>query len=47
MAMAAATTIVEVENPIEEPGAIPPDDVHTPGIYVDRIVWIPPDGIWT
>ena len=46
MAAAATTTIVEVENPLEEPGAIPPDEVHTPGIYVDRIVWIPPDGIW-
>ena len=46
MAAAATTTIVEVENPLEERGAIPPDEVHTPGIYVDRIVWIPPDGIW-
>ena len=46
MAAAAATTIVEVESPLEEPGAIPPDEVHTPGIYVDRIVWIPSDGIW-
>lgn len=46
MATAATTTIVEVENSLEEPGAIPPDEVHTPRIYVDRIVWIPPDGIW-
>ena len=46
MAAAATVTIVEVENPIEERGAIPPDEVHTPGIYVDRIVRIPPDGIW-
>ena len=46
MAAAAAVTIVEVENPIEEPGAIPPDEVHTPGIYVNRIVWITLEGIW-
>ena len=46
MAAAAAVTIVEVENPIEEPGAIRPDEVHTPGIYVNRIVWITLEGIW-
>ena len=46
MAAAAAVTIVEVENPIEEPGAIPPDEVHTPGIYVNRIVCITLEGIW-
>ena len=46
MAAAAAVTIVEVENPIEESGAIPPDEVHTPGIYVNRIVWITLEGIW-
>ncbi len=46
MAMAAKITIVEVENDILEPGAIDPDQVHTPGIYVNRIVRIPPDGIW-
>ena len=46
MAMAARTTIVEVEQSIVEPGAIDPDQVHTPGIFVDRVVKIPDDGIW-
>ena len=35
-------TIVEVEEDILEPGAIDPDQVHTPGIFVDRLVKIPP-----
>jgi len=46
MAMAAKTTIVEVEEDILEAGAIDPDHVHTAGIFVDRIVKIPEDGIW-
>lgn len=46
MAMAAKTTIVEVEEDILEAGAIDPDQVHTSGIFVDRIVKIPEDGIW-
>ena len=48
MAMAAKTTIVEVEQHIVDPGGIDPDAVHTPGLVVDRIVKIPPapDGIW-
>jgi len=37
MATAAKTTIAEVEN-IVEPGEIDGDDVHTPGIYVHRMV---------
>ena len=37
MAAAAKVTIVEVEN-LVEPGDIDPDDVHTPAIYVERIV---------
>lgn len=37
MATAAKTTIVEVEK-IVLCGAIDPDIVHTPGIYVDRII---------
>lgn len=37
MAKAAATTVVEVEE-IVEAGAIPPEDVHLPGIYVKRVV---------
>ena len=48
MAQAARVTIVEVEEEILEPGAIDPDHVHTPGIFVNRLVRIPPppEGIW-
>ena len=44
MGMAARTTIVEIEQEIVEVGAIDPDYVHLPGIYVSRLVMIPPDG---
>ncbi|MGE5865850.1 MAG: CoA transferase subunit A [Rhizobacter sp.] len=37
VAMAGRLTVVEVEE-IVETGAIDPDDVHLPGIYVHRIV---------
>ena len=37
MATAAKVTVVEVEE-IVEAGSFDPDCVHTPGIYVDRIV---------
>jgi 3-oxoacid CoA-transferase subunit A len=37
MATAAEVTVVEAED-LVEPGAIDPDCVHTPGIFVDRIV---------
>jgi len=46
MAMAAKTTIVEVENDILEPGELDPDHIHVPGVYVHRLVRIPEDGIW-
>ena len=46
MAMAAKTTIVEVENDIVEPGDLDPDHIHVPSVYVDRVVRIPADGIW-
>ncbi|MEO8799682.1 MAG: CoA transferase subunit A [Polyangiaceae bacterium] len=36
MAMAAKTTIAEVEE-LVEPGELDPDHVHTPGIFVHRI----------
>src|SRR6185312_852864 len=36
MVKAGNITIVEVEQ-LVEPGAIPPDEVHVPGIYVPRI----------
>jgi len=44
-AMAARHTIVEVEEPIVEAGALDPDEVHTPGIYVERLVPIQPHGV--
>jgi len=37
MATAGRITVAEVEH-LVEPGAIDPDEVHTPGIFVDRIV---------
>ena len=48
MAMAARVTVVEVEEDILPVGAIDPDDVHTAGIFVHRIVKIPPppEGWW-
>ncbi len=36
MAMAGKTTIVEVEE-LVEPGVLDPDQIHTPGIYVNKI----------
>ncbi|MCC6238029.1 MAG: 3-oxoacid CoA-transferase subunit A [Dehalococcoidia bacterium] len=38
MAMAAKHTIVEVEEPIVPAGELDPDQIHTPGIYVERLV---------
>lgn len=46
MAMAAKTTIVEVETAIVDAGELDPDHIHVPGIYVDRVVHIPADGVW-
>jgi 3-oxoacid CoA-transferase A subunit len=37
MASAAKITIAEVEN-LVQPGEIDPDSIHTPGIYVKRVV---------
>lgn len=37
MATAAKLTIVEVEE-IVEPGELDPNEIHTPGIYVDRVI---------
>jgi 3-oxoacid CoA-transferase A subunit len=45
MATAARCTIVETEQ-IVPVGKLDPDQVHTPGIYVERIVQIPPDGVF-
>lgn len=37
MAMAGETTVVQVES-IHEPGALDPETIVTPGIFVDRVV---------
>ena len=37
MATAGKVTVVEVEE-IVEPGEIDPDHIHTPGIFVDRVI---------
>jgi 3-oxoacid CoA-transferase subunit A len=37
MATAAKVTVVEVEE-IVEPGELDPNSIHTPGIYVDRVI---------
>ena len=46
MAMAARTTLAEVETEIVGAGELDPDQIHVPGIYVDRVVQIPAGGIW-
>lgn len=40
MAMAARHTIVQATR-LVEPGSIDPDDVHTPGVFVDAVVELP------
>jgi len=46
MSMAATCTIVEVEEPIVPAGELDPDHIHTPGVYIDRLVQIPQDGLF-
>ena len=48
MATAARCTIVEVDDPILPVGSIDADDVHTSGLFVKRLVQVPPEpeGIW-
>ncbi|MGH8866450.1 MAG: CoA transferase subunit A [Actinomycetes bacterium] len=41
-AMAGRVTLAEVEN-LVEPGEIRPEDVHTPGIFVQRVLDVGPD----
>lgn len=38
--MAAKTTIAEVEE-LVEPGELDPEHIHTPGIFVQRVVVSP------
>jgi 3-oxoacid CoA-transferase subunit A len=40
MATAAKVTVVQVEH-LVEPGEIDPDHIHTPGVFVKRIVQLP------
>src|SRR5690606_2983504 len=40
MATAGKVTIAEVEQLVET-GSLDPDHIHTPGIFVDRIVHVP------
>jgi 3-oxoacid CoA-transferase subunit A len=41
--MAGRITIAEVEE-LVEPGEIRPEDVHLPGVFVDRVVAVGPEG---
>ncbi len=41
--MAGRITIAEVEE-LVEPGVISPEDVHLPGVFVDRVVVVGPEG---
>jgi 3-oxoacid CoA-transferase subunit A len=41
-AMCGRTTIAEVEH-LVEPGELDPDHVHTPGVYVQRVVALTPE----
>ena len=40
MATAAPITVAEVEH-LVEPGELDPDHIHTPGIYVKRMIHVP------
>jgi 3-oxoadipate CoA-transferase, alpha subunit len=42
MAAAAALTVAEVPEPVADAGDLSPEQIITPGIYVDRLVWAPP-----
>ena len=41
-AMAGRTTIAEVEH-LVDPGELDPDRIHTPGVYVQRVVALTPE----
>jgi 3-oxoacid CoA-transferase subunit A len=42
VAMAGRSTIAAVER-LVEPGEIPPEHVHTPGVFVQRVVALSPE----
>jgi 3-oxoadipate CoA-transferase alpha subunit len=48
MATAARFAMVEVEEPVLPAGAIDPDAVHLPGLYIHRMIPVPPPpaGLW-
>jgi 3-oxoadipate CoA-transferase alpha subunit len=46
MAMAADLTIVQAHH-LRELGGIPPDAVHTPGIFVNRVVRVDRGPLWS
>ena len=46
MAIAARVTVVEVEGEIVPVGELDPDKVHVSGVYVNRLVKIPSDGMF-
>jgi 3-oxoacid CoA-transferase A subunit len=45
MATAARKAIPEIEQPVVEEGALDPDQIHTSGIFVQRMIQIPAGGI--
>jgi 3-oxoacid CoA-transferase subunit A len=40
--MAGRVTIAEVEQ-LAEPGELDPDEIHLPGVFVQRVVELTPD----
>ncbi len=42
VAMAGRVTVAEVER-LVEPGELKPDDIHTPGVFVQRVVPLSPE----
>jgi 3-oxoacid CoA-transferase subunit A len=45
VAAAGRLTIASVEE-LVEPGELEPDHVHTPGVFVQRVVVVPPGDLW-
>jgi 3-oxoacid CoA-transferase subunit A len=43
-AMCGRVTVAEVEE-LVEPGDLPPNDIHTPGVFVHRVVQLTPDQV--
>jgi 3-oxoacid CoA-transferase subunit A len=45
-AMAGRVTIVEAEQ-VVEPGALDPDEIHVPGVFVQRVIALTPEQVTT